>query len=247
MNDIVSRFKVALAALALAIPAVAGASPITYEFFLVTNGSIGKWNFTNALVHFTLQGDTTQATFYPLLLGQLNIWLNPSVSGSVSVMSQGKTVKGNIAAGQLFVSIDQAGGGVGLGSCTDQLTNLTVPCGNLTSTTINVLPTYPIGIQDGIPDCIIGDGDCVTPSAAVGTRHVSNTTVVPVGGNALPVDLKSSSMMSGRAWSDPSFATPNASTDGAAIPTSAGPFSLKRPYSDFDDPLVTGIYRATAH
>jgi hypothetical protein len=94
------------------------------------------------------------------------------------------------------------------------------------------MPRTTTSRQDGIPDCIIGDGDCVTPSAAT---------------KALPTDLLSSSMLSGRAWSDPCF--PGTPCDGGPLQTNLGGFVLKRPLMVVpeDDPMVTGIYRATLH
>lgn len=208
---------IACGATALALPMGAQAAPITYEFYLVTSGSLGNWNFDNALVHFVTQSDTTQAQHFDSLLGQSDIWVNAYGTTTVTVTSQGRSVKARFNDGQLFVSIDRAGGGVGLGSF---------------DASNNYVPTYPVGIQDGIPDCIIGDGDCVTPSAAT---------------KALPTDLLSSSMMSGRAWSDSCF--PASACDGGPLQTNLGAFALKRPLlvAYDNDPMVTGIYRATLH
>jgi hypothetical protein len=53
-------------------------------------------------------------------------------------------------------------------------------------------------------------------------------------------------MLSGRAWSDACF--PVGACDGPALKTNHGSFLLKRPYTTADDdPLVTGIFRATLH
>jgi hypothetical protein len=213
-------FKITSAALALVLPALVIATPITYEFYLVTSGSLGGWSFDNALVHFRTQSDTSKAVFY-LSLGnppnqQFNIWLNTYGTTTVTVMSQGKTAKAQITD-PLFVSIDQTGGGVGLGSYDS--------AGNFD-------PTYPVGIQDGLPDCIgPGDGDCVNPNAE------TLSLLYP--------DLVSSITLSGRAWSDSCFLGAQG-CDGPALNTSAGAFLLKRPYYGFgSDPFVTGIFRAT--
>ena len=208
--------KITAAALALILPALVSATPITYDFYLVTSGSLGGWAFDNALVHFRTQSDTSKAVFYPSLGGQSSIWLNTYGTTTVTVMSKGKTASAQITD-RLFVSYDQNGGGVGLGSYDS--------AGNFD-------PTYPIGIQDGIPDCITGDGDCVSPNAET---------------LSLPVDLVSSTTLSGRAWSDSCFLS-GGGCDGPALNTNAGAFLLKRPYyGNGTDPFVTGIFRATVH
>jgi hypothetical protein len=207
---------VVTAELAFTLPTALNAAPITYDFYLVTSGSLNGVTFDNALVHFRTESDTTKATFYPSLDGQINIWLNTFGTTTVSIMTSGRTLHARITQ-PLFVSIDQKGGGVGLGSY---------------DSSGNVDPTYPVGIQDGIPDCVIGDGDCVAPSGAT---------------TALAVDLVSSTTLSGRAWSDPCFLQ-GGGCDGPTLTTSAGPFQLKRPYTESgNDPFVTGIFRATLH
>jgi hypothetical protein len=203
------------AELAFALPTVLNAAPITYDFYLVTSGSLNGVSFDNALVHFRTESDTTKAIFYPSFGGQSAIWLNTYGVTTVSIMTNGRMLRARIRQ-PLFVSIDQKGGGVGLGSY---------------DSSGNVDPTYPVGIQDGIPDCIIGDGDCVAPSAAT---------------SALATDLVSSTILSGRAWSDSCFLQ-GGGCDGPTLTTSAGPFQLKRPYTASTDPLVTGIFRATVH
>lgn len=209
-------FKFTSAALALVLPMLVSATPITYDFYLVTSGSLGGWAFDNALVHFRTQSDTSQAVFYPSLGGQVNIWLNTYGTTTVTVMSQGKTAHAQFTD-SLFVSLDQNGGGVGLGSYD--------AAGNFN-------PTYPVGIQDGIPDCIVGDGDCVNPNAETLALHA---------------DLVSNTTLSGRAWSDSCFLA-GGGCDGIPLHTSGGLFLLKRPYYDSSfDPYVTGIFRATVH
>jgi hypothetical protein len=195
--------------------------PIKYDFFMITDGSLGNWNFSSAEVHLTYYSTVGNSTFYPTIPApsatnpnrvQKNVWVNDGGHTTVTIKSQGRTVTANLVDGQNFVSIDQWGGGVGLG----------------TWTAAGPMPIYPIGIQDGIPDCIIGDGDCGNPSADTW---------------ALPVDLVSTTMMSGRAHSDGCY--PDGSCDGVPLKTTgSGDLFIARPYGS-NDPEIIGIFRAT--
>ena len=52
MNKLRYMLRNAACAAAVAMPVFAQATPITYEFYVVTNGSLGGWSFDNAMVHF---------------------------------------------------------------------------------------------------------------------------------------------------------------------------------------------------
>jgi len=211
-------------AAALSLPVAANAAPIIYDFYVVTDGTLGSWVFSKALVHFRIASDTTNVS-HPTLAGQ-QIALSSTGTYQVTVMANGRTETATFKPGQLFVSVDQTNGGVGVGSY---------------DSAGNPLPTYPIGIQDGIPDCLGLDyQDCISPSAAV---------------TGLLLDLTGNTMLSGRAWSDPCFAA-SGPCDSSVLPplaTDRGAFSLAEPYTTTTDsagglsydPLVAGVFRAT--
>jgi hypothetical protein len=210
------------------LPQFVRAAPIVYDFYVVTSGKLGSWSFSNARVHFHVSTNTTSVKSFNVPGSCSNvcrlILINTSGTFTVDIESAGSHRFATFAPKQLFSSIDVLGGGVGIGTY---------------DSTGGFLPAYPIGIQDGIPDCIIGDHDCITPSPAM---------------TALKPDLVSSTTMSGRAWSDTCFAVRSACTSTSPpLHTDRGPFLIYAPYTTGSgtdplrpggDPLVTGIFRS---
>jgi hypothetical protein len=215
------RMVAALLVTATIAPLAAHASPISYDFYVVTDGKLGGWSFKNALVHFHVRSDTKFVREFQV--GFSDILINTYGTFTVKIVSGGTVRNATFAKGLLYTSIDKTGGGVGIGSY---------------DSSGGFLPAYPIGIQDGIPDCIIGDGDCLTPSPAL---------------NQLTPDLISSTTMSGRAWSDICFASFNCTPASPPLQTDRGDFVIHGPYTvakdasllnPDGDPLVTGMFRA---
>ncbi len=114
-----------LLGLALALPALG--SPMKYAATLITDIKVGGHNYHNAAVTFTFVGDTNDIA--PAVDGQGNevqsafctpatgwfFWLTQG-RASFSVTSQGRTLSGHFAAGQIFVALDACNGGIGFGS-----------------------------------------------------------------------------------------------------------------------------------
>ena len=127
ISKIVSCLLMAAAGLATAVPTLA--APMSYTASLVTDIKVGGRSFHNAAVTFTFVGDTNDIT--AVVDGQGNqisstlctpatgwfFWLTKG-SASFAVHSNGKTVAGHFAQGQIFVALDTCNGGIGFGSYT---------------------------------------------------------------------------------------------------------------------------------
>ncbi len=118
-----------LAAAGLCVAAPSHASPMKYSATLVTDIKVGGHAFHNAAVTITFVGDTNDIG--PAVDGQGNeipstfctpatgwfFWLTKGAA-SFSVTSQGHTLRGHFAPGQIVVTLDACNGGIGFGSYT---------------------------------------------------------------------------------------------------------------------------------
>jgi hypothetical protein len=206
----------------------AGAAPVTYTGFTITDGHLGSWSFHNARVYLTFQGDTKDVQFIQPLIdptnpsfGTVDAWVLQTGVASVTIFSGGKRVHATFAPNQILITSDlgdtadmQHFGARGMG-----FSSIT-PSGALE-------PAYPLGIEDGTVDWgdIPENGGLESPDL-----------------DGLPVDLQESVALSGRAWSCVGF--PNGCTTPYPLHTDRGDLVLHSPYmtSDGFDTLAAGFF-----
>jgi hypothetical protein len=127
-------------AVALALAGSAWSSPMAYVATVVTDVTVGTQTFHNALLKIKFIGDTNDVAAVTDGSGNPILSLECSVNGDgsqtyagdgsgyfyyltkgqagISVTSQGKTIRAQLAPGQLFVALDSCNGGIGFGMST---------------------------------------------------------------------------------------------------------------------------------
>jgi hypothetical protein len=203
---------------------VASAEPVTYTAFTITDGKLGSWQFHNARVYLTLHSDTKYVRFIQFPIDPtdpnckkptnpppctVDVNVNQTGTAAVTIVTDRKAVHATFAPNQILVSFDlgdtlpnnqqQVGRGIGFSSF-----SATAPGG--------IEPSYPLGLEDGTlhrNDIL----DLAFPSAELA---------------AMPIDLQSNSVFSGRAW--PCVAFPNPCAVPNALATDKGDLYLNLPY-----------------
>jgi len=212
--------------LTLTLPTAASADEITYTGLVVTDGSLGSWQFHNARVFLTYRGNTNNVVTMLAPIsgggGAAQIELNMGGAASVTIVTADRTEHANFTPGEVFVSLDlgdiftdnpqiqplsffSGPRGVGFGSVSPG------PKGGLE-------PAYPFAIQDGTADWgdILSDvnGGWASPDLLT-----------------LPMDLKHNAAYSGRAWVCVGFATiGNPCVDSYPLQTDKGELLLQQSY-----------------
>jgi hypothetical protein len=106
------------ALLALALAALASASaiatPVTYSGWVVSDGKLGSWTFTRALVTFKLNADTRNTVTSSV--SGATVYTNDTGSATVTIRQGGKVVTARLNSKQIFARLDLANGQVGFGS-----------------------------------------------------------------------------------------------------------------------------------
>lgn len=117
-----------LPVLALLAAAGAPAAPIAYTVYLVTDGQIGNWVFTDALVRITLASDTRNVQ--NVGTSQQPVYVNSHGAATVTVSRNTHSVTARINPGQIYARYDVAGAQVGFASAngTDYPVALTCDC-----------------------------------------------------------------------------------------------------------------------
>lgn len=210
----VFKFAVLLAVISCLMGSVAQAKPVTYTGFTITDGKLGSWNFHNARVYLTFQGDTNNVQFIqpPVdanpLDGTRDVWINQTGKALVTIISGEKIISAKFADNQILVSLDLGftgdahfgGAGVGFSSVT----------------AAGFDPAYPLGIDDGTVDW----GDIVQQiPPGIASPEVTQ----------LSFDLMHNTRFSGRAW--PCVGFPYACTSATPLHTDKGDLYLYLPYS----------------
>jgi hypothetical protein len=199
-----------LALSAVLLASAAGAAPVTYSGFTITDGQLGTWAFHNARVYLTFHGDTNNVQFIqppdPFNPGgSIDAYVNTVGTASVTIISGRKRVHATFAPNQILISLD-------LGNTGDpHVGGRGVGFSSFTSTGIE--PAYPLGIEDGTIDW----GDITPPGVASPALA------------ALSTDLQHSTVYSGRGWSCVGF--PDTCTAPNALQTDRGALLLYTPYS----------------
>jgi hypothetical protein len=102
------------------------AAPATFSAFAVTDGQIGTWSFTQAMVVIRLRGDTenTMTTNQ----GGSTVYVNNGTSATVTIRQGGKTVIARVDPNQIFARLDPANGVVGFGSTISPFYPISMSC-----------------------------------------------------------------------------------------------------------------------
>jgi len=218
--------RVPYAVVAVLWAAVAGAAPVTYTGFTITDGQLGHWKFHNARVYLTFKGDTKDVQFAQVPVdptdptrGSVDAYIQQTGVASVTIFSGGKSVHATFAPNQILITSDLgATGDTHFGARGMGFSSIT-PAGGLE-------PAYPLGIEDGTVDWgdIPENGGTESPDL-----------------DGLSVDLQQSVALSGRAWSCVGFPNPCAAPN--PLHTDKGDFVLYSPYmtSDGFDTLAAGF------
>jgi len=121
----VSKLALAFALLGLALGRV-DAAPAVYSAFVVTDGQLGSWPFTRAMVVVRLKGDTrnTMTTSQ----GGSTVYVNDVGSATVTISQGDKTVTAHLDPSQIFARLDAADGVVGFGSTISPFYPISMSC-----------------------------------------------------------------------------------------------------------------------
>jgi hypothetical protein len=219
------------------------ARPITYTAFTIADGKIGNWSFHNARVYLTMQSDTANIQFFqppdPFDTSTtIDTYINPVGTSSVTIISGARVVHATFLPYQILVSMD-------LGN-TDSAPHVGARGVGFSSfTATGIEPVYPFGIEDGTLDWgdIVNDSPTPTDGAGVASPALQ----------ALPMNLASNVVYSGRAWLCTGFPTDSGPcSPPAPLHTDKGDFSLNLSYQDVDptgpfyyDPLSAGYFMET--
>jgi hypothetical protein len=225
-----------------AFPGGASAEEITYRGFMVADGKIGDWQFHNARVYLTFQGDTAniQTMLFPFSTsnpvdGAAQVDINSGGTATVTIITPQKTVYAIFQPGQIFVSMDHGdifsatplplaafngARGVGFGTF-----NASSPGG--------IEPAYPMAIEDGTIDW--GDYSGYLPANFINPEL-----------SELPANLFSNTAFSGRVWSCVGFPGSTCPSPSFALSTNQGDLYFYQSYLSvtFDDAMSGGTFVA---
>jgi len=105
--------RVPYAVVAVLWAAVAGAAPVTYTGFTITDGQLGHWKFHNARVYLTFKGDTKDVQFAQVPVdptdptrGSVDAYIQQTGVASVTIFSGGKSVHATFAPNQILITSD---------------------------------------------------------------------------------------------------------------------------------------------
>ena len=124
------------------------AEPITYTGFVITDGQLGTWRFHNARVILSFASDTNFVQqFSSLCPGTVNSAFPAAINGvgaaTVTIVDHDQVKSAVIQPGQLFVYLNQSGGGVGFGTYGPGFTG--PDCSN----PLSLQTAYPLGVRNG--------------------------------------------------------------------------------------------------
>jgi hypothetical protein len=100
----------------LLLAASAGATPVTYTAFVVTDVSLGGHLFRNASVHMTFVGDTADVQPFSVKAPDGVVgsgWQIATGNASVRIVSGRRHIKAKFLPNQILVSFDYENGGAG--------------------------------------------------------------------------------------------------------------------------------------
>jgi hypothetical protein len=168
-----NKLALALALLALGY-GPANAAPVVYSAYAVTDGQLGSWTFTRAMVVIRLKGDTRNTV--TTTQGSATVYINDVGSASVTINKDGKSVTAHLDPNQVFARLDLANGEVGFGSAASPFYPISISCfdepaGCDSSHAGLAGRGTPTGlINDALVDVIGAPGDSTYYSAALNAQ-----------------------------------------------------------------------------